>query len=76
MEIDGPDVVAEVVFERYETALVANDLAVLDELFWDDKRTVRCGFDGIQMGHEAVAADRPSSPRQSMYRDWTSDAHT
>lgn len=48
MEIDRPDLVAEVaeVFARYETALVANDLDVLDELFWDDGRTTRFGFDG------------------------------
>ena len=70
MEIDEPYVLAEVadVFERYEAALVANDLAVLDELFWDDKRTVRCGFDGTQIGHQAVAADRRSRERQTAPR--------
>ena len=43
--IDLPDVVAEVTaaFDRYETALVANDLSVLDELFWNDARTLRYG---------------------------------
>jgi hypothetical protein len=36
MEINLPDVVAEVIaaFERYERALVSNDVATLDELFW------------------------------------------
>ena len=70
MEIDRPDVVAEVaeVFERYETALVANDLAVLDELFWDDRRTTRFGFDGTQVGHEAIAADRRARGRQTAPR--------
>lgn len=70
MEIDRPDVVAEVaeVFARYETALVANDLAVLDELFWDDERTVRCGFDGTQISHRAVAADRRARERQTAPR--------
>lgn len=40
METDRPDVVAEIaeVFARYETALVANHLAVLDELFSDGRR--------------------------------------
>jgi len=35
MEIDLPEVVAEVraAFERYEKALVSNDVSVLDELF-------------------------------------------
>ena len=39
MEIDLPEVVAEVkaAFERYERALVANDVATLDELFRDDR---------------------------------------
>ena len=36
IEINLPDVVAEVrvAFERYEAALTANDVAVLDESFW------------------------------------------
>ena len=29
--------------ERYEAALVANDVDVLDDLFWDDPRTERIG---------------------------------
>jgi hypothetical protein len=45
MQIDVPDVVAEVraAFERYEVALVSNDVATLDALFHDDPRTVRYG---------------------------------
>ena len=41
MEINLPDVVAEVsaAFERYEKALVANDVDELDALFRDDPRT-------------------------------------
>ena len=37
MEINDPETLAEVTaaFERYEVALVTNDVAVLDELFWD-----------------------------------------
>lgn len=67
MEIDRPDVVAEVakVFTRYEEALVANELAVLDELFWDDERTVRFGFGETLIGHRAIAADRRSRERQT-----------
>ncbi len=67
MEIDRPEVVAEVaeVFERYETALVANDLAVLDELFWDDERTLRFGFGETQVGHAAVSAGRRRAARQT-----------
>jgi hypothetical protein len=45
MEIDLPEVVAEVkaAFERYEKALVSNDVAALDALFHDDARTIRYG---------------------------------
>ena len=42
MDIDLPDVLAEVTaqFQRYEKALVSNDVAVLDELFHRDARTL------------------------------------
>jgi hypothetical protein len=45
MEIDLPEIVAEVrtVFERYERALVENDVAALDAFFHDDARTIRYG---------------------------------
>jgi ketosteroid isomerase-like protein len=58
--INLPDVLAEVteVFQRYESALVANDLEVLIELFWDDPRTVRYGIDEQHVGHADIAAYR------------------
>jgi len=45
MDIDLPEIVAEVTaaFERYERALVSNDVGTLDALFHDDPRTVRYG---------------------------------
>ncbi len=45
MQLDLPDVVAEVeaAFDRYEKALVSNDVATLDALFHDDPRTIRYG---------------------------------
>jgi hypothetical protein len=45
MQIDLPEVVAEVkaAFDRYEKALVTNDVATLDALFHDDARTIRYG---------------------------------
>jgi hypothetical protein len=60
MEVDLPDVVAEVkaVFERYEKALVSNDIATLDELFRPDARTIRYGVAENLYGHEEVAAFR------------------
>ena len=60
MEIDLPEIVAEVqaVFERYEKALVSNDIAALDELFRSDARTIRYGVAENLYGHEEVAAFR------------------
>jgi len=60
MEIDLPDVLAEVTaqFQRYEAALVSNDVAVLDELFRNDKRTLRYGIGENLYGHEAITAFR------------------
>lgn len=59
-QINLPDVLAEVraVFDRYETALVANDVDALIELFWDDPRTVRYGIDEQHVGHADIAAYR------------------
>jgi uncharacterized protein (TIGR02246 family) len=75
MHIDRPNVVEEIsrIFERYERALVDNDLEVLDELFWDDGRTVRFGFGESLRGHEAIARDRRSRDRQTSPRSlrWT-----
>ncbi|MBR1123613.1 oxalurate catabolism protein HpxZ [Bradyrhizobium lablabi] len=60
MEIDLPDVLAEVTaqFARYEAALVSNDVAVLDELFRNDKRTLRYGIGENLYGYEAIMAFR------------------
>jgi hypothetical protein len=60
MEIDLPDVLAEVTaqFARYEAALVSNDVAVLDELFRRDSRTLRYGIGENLYGHDAIMAFR------------------
>lgn len=60
MEIDRPDVLAEVTaqFARYEKALVSNDVAVLDELFRDDSRTLRYGIGENLYGYEAISGFR------------------
>ena len=67
MEINLPDVVAEVtaVFERYERALVGNNPAVLDELFWHSPHTLRYGDTGNQYGFDAISAFRAGLPVQS-----------
>jgi Protein of unknown function (DUF3225) len=60
MDIDLPDVVAEVTaqFQRYEKALVTNDVAVLDELFRDDSRTLRYGIAENLYGYHEIMAFR------------------
>jgi hypothetical protein len=52
MEVNIPEIVAEVTatFERYEKALVTNDVALLNELFWNDPRTIRYGTQEILYG--------------------------
>jgi Protein of unknown function (DUF3225) len=46
MHIDLPEVVGEVreAFERYEKALVINDVDTLNALFHRDARTIRYGI--------------------------------
>ena len=70
-EIDCPVVVAEVTaaFTRYEQALISNNVAVLDELFWHDARTVRLGAGENLYGIEAIRAFRAARPSQGLERD-------
>ena len=60
MQIDLPDVVAEVsaAFERYEQALVSNDVATLNAPFHRDARTLRYGIAENLYGHDEIAAFR------------------
>ena len=60
MDVDLPDVLAEVTaqFARYEKALVSNDVAVLDELFRDDPRTLRYGIGENLYGYDEIMAFR------------------
>jgi hypothetical protein len=60
MQVDLPDVLAEVTeqFARYEKALVSNDVAVLDELFRADARTLRYGIGEDLYGYDAIMAFR------------------
>jgi hypothetical protein len=60
MDIDLPDVLAEVAaaFARYEAALVSNDVATLDALFWDGPQTLRYGIGENLYGPADIAAFR------------------
>ncbi|MEK9662121.1 MAG: oxalurate catabolism protein HpxZ [Alphaproteobacteria bacterium] len=71
MEINKPDIVAEVtaMFERYEHALVTNDVATLTELFWDDGLTLRYGIAENLYGHAEISAYRHDREPASLVRD-------
>lgn len=70
MELDRPDVVAEVkqAFERYEQALVSNDVDALDALFFDDERTIRYGGGENLYGYAEIAAFRRARPPAGIAR--------
>ena len=56
-QINIPEVKAEVeaAFARYEKALGENDVAVLNELFWDNPLTLRFGVGENLYGHHQIA---------------------
>ena len=60
MEINLPDVRAEVeaAFARYEAALVSNDVATLQALFWRSEHTIRYGIGENLYGSDEIAAFR------------------
>ena len=70
-DINLPEVLAEVtaVFERYEKALVDNDVAVLDELFWNSPQTLRFGATENLYGYDAIRAFRAGRPAQGLARE-------
>jgi hypothetical protein len=71
MEINNPLVVAEVTaeFARYEAALVGNDVATLDALFWASPHTLRYGVGENLYGHEAIKAFRAARPASGLARE-------
>ncbi|TMJ03933.1 MAG: oxalurate catabolism protein HpxZ [Alphaproteobacteria bacterium] len=60
MEIDLPEIVAEVsaAFERYEKALVTNDIATLNSIFRAAPQTIRYGIGENLYGHDEIAGFR------------------
>lgn len=71
MEINIPEVVAEVThhFMRYEAALGANDVAVLDEIFWDSPNTLRYGVTENLHGYDAIKAFRAGRSPAGLERE-------
>ena len=70
MIINDPRVHAEVteVFARYEKALVGNDVAVLDELFWQSEHTIRYGVGENLYGVGEILAFRKARPSAGLER--------
>jgi hypothetical protein len=70
LDINLPDVVTEMeaAFARYETALVSNDIAGLDALFWDSPLTIRYGGGENLYGIDAIRAFRAGRPAAGLMR--------
>ena len=70
MDIDLPEAIAEVTaaFNRYEQALHSNDIAVLDDTFRVDPRTIRYGNQEILYGHDEIAAYRAARSPAALAR--------
>jgi len=64
MIINDPATLGEVsaAFARYERALMENDLAALDGLFWNSPHTLRYGVGENLYGIEAIRAFRNARP--------------
>ena len=64
MTVNDPSVIAELseLAERYETALMANDLPTLDGMFWQSPHVVRLGIGENLYGIESIAAFRAARP--------------
>ncbi len=71
MVVNDPVVHAEVraVFDRYEKALVTNDIAALDELFWQDERVLRYGIGENLHGIGEILAFRKGRPSAGLARE-------
>ncbi|MGY6410091.1 MAG: oxalurate catabolism protein HpxZ [Alkalilacustris sp.] len=69
-EINRPDVLAEVeaAFARYEAALTSNDVATLDELFWNSPHTIRYGPAESLYGRDEILAFRKARPSSGLDR--------
>jgi hypothetical protein len=70
MDVNKPAILAEVqaVFALYEAALTGNDVAVLDELFWDSAQVIRYGIAENLYGAGEIAAFRAARPSAGLMR--------
>lgn len=62
--VNIPEVLAEItgIFERYEAALAAKDVEVLDATFWNSPHTIRYAMHENGYGFEQIHAHRVRRP--------------
>jgi hypothetical protein len=70
MTINEPETLAEVTaaFAAYEAALMANDVAALDALFWASPQVLRYGVGENLYGQDEIIAFREARPGGSPQR--------
>jgi len=70
MQIDNPDVLDELMacHVEYEKALMENDVATLDALFWDSSLAVRYGVSENLHGAAEIHAFRAARPTAGLQR--------
>ena len=70
-EINIPEIVAEVTaaHNRYDVAVTKNNVAVLDEMFWDSSHTLRYGITENLYGYDEIAAFRSARAADNLERD-------
>lgn len=70
-QLNDPALVAELthLYLTYETALCTNDIATLDQLFWESPEVVRFGATENLYGIDEVRAFRQSRPAKNLERD-------
>ena len=68
--VNRPHVLAELnhMFERYEVALIHNNVDVLDELLWNSPHTLRYGAKEILTGYAEIQAFRKARPSAGINR--------
>ena len=71
LQINISLVIAEVTdaFNRYEQALITNDVSVLDELFFNSPNTIRYGASEESIGYQAVQEFRLGRNPTNLVRD-------
>ena len=71
MDINIPEIHAEVqaAFNRYETALMANDADTLTELFWNSPHTIRYGQGENLHGADQIRNFRVNRANVDLQRD-------